>query len=301
MSLSRETLGINCTELTQLSDYARVMSDIAKFGFKHVRVEIPWALVEPTKGRYVLDAVARITKQANALGLVLLPILGVHMPTWAYTAQDFGNFAKRVHAVMGASTYEVMNEPNLHTFNAWGGAAAIVPLVNAAKSNLPGVKIAYAGLAACVTYSGVTITKLWGFIPWPVQFRNLSPEDHLAEALKLGASFDITNYHPYSLSPGFTDEPPTPKQGMIARTSVLRKLGGTRPMWLTEWGFDVRKLGEQVVADRIAAQLELTDPQCERQYLFCWRDYAAHNGNFGVVTAANVERPKIARVVRAVL
>src|SRR6185437_6900490 len=129
------TLGINCTELILLAptDAQRVLADIADFGFKHVRVEIPMALVAPKQGQWVwgpttylgnpVAGVQLLVDTAKAVGIELLPILGVHMPSWSWKP-SFGEFCRQAPQVMNAPAYEIMNETNVAAFseNNWASA-----------------------------------------------------------------------------------------------------------------------------------------------------------------------------------
>jgi hypothetical protein len=300
-------LGINCTELTVIPDAKRVMADMAAFGFRHVRFEVAWQLVQPVKGSWNWDAVRLVRDAAKANGITLLPILGVHMAPWAYTPADFGEFCRRAAIELQAPAYEIGNEPNLQAFNPMGKADPIVPLIRAAFSTIKGVqpaaKIVFPGLAACATYSGFN----WFFWLGPFgPYGNTSPEDFLTAALKLGVGpwFDIMAYHPYSIGPGFDAQPPSAAQVMIAKTPLLRTLLRTKgigvPLWATEWGFDAN-LGAAEVAKRFTVQLPLMNQMCDRSYLFAWRDYVGHGGNYGLVDANNKPRQPLFDTVKAVV
>jgi hypothetical protein len=310
----QDQLGINAVELVLLapSDAKRVLEEIAAFGFKHVRFGVPWLLIEPVKGQQnwgnttyngqTVAGVQLIVSEAKRLGLTLLPILGVHMPAWTWIAKDFGEFCRRAHVTIGAPVYEVMNEPNLHAFNPFANAAPIAPLIVEAKKNIT-AQIAFPGLAAAETYAGWGIQLLFGFIPWPYQYRNASPEDFLRDslALNVGPHFDVMNYHPYALKMDFSLDVPSATQPMIKRSSGLHEMSGKSTIIGTEWGFDIAKIGVPETARRIGIQMPLMHDRFDRHYLFAWRDDARHGGTFGIVDTANKPRKEIADVVKAAL
>lgn len=295
-------LGINCVELTLLqpADQKRVLSDIAAFGFRHVRFGVSMKLVCPSKGAYVWDAVVTARDLARANGIELLPLLPIdslNMPSWAMPA-DFAAFSARAAALLAAPAYEIGNEPNLQTFNAFGNPAPIVPLIQKAWSGIkgaqPAAKVVFPGLAACETF---VARFLW----WSL-YGNLSPEDFLTGALKLGvgAFFDVMAYHPYSIDGQFAQQPPSATQVMIAKTPGLAKMAG-RPLWATEWGFPSNTLTLTECARRFTAQLPLMNVMCERSYFFAWRDDPRHGGNLGIVDANNAPKQPLYGAVKAAL
>lgn len=309
MTVSFDSVGINATELVLLApdDAIGVMIDIAEFGFKHLRVEIPMQLVAPTAGNWVwgpttylgktVAGVQLLVQTAAELGLELLPILGVHMPTWAWKPR-FQEFCSRAHDVLQADAYEIMNETNLAAFseNKWAKGTFLAPLLKQARLSIPApAKIVSGGLAAAVTYTG------WAFTPWPTQFHNDSPEDYLKLVIQQNAPFDIAGYHPYSIKDDLsTYEAPSPTQKMLMKADNVRALAQT-PVWATEWGFHTGPMTATQVAGYIQTQLPFVDLKCERQYLFCWRNYAPHGANYGLVDANNVPRQPIYDVVHSAL
>jgi hypothetical protein len=196
-------LGINCVELTLLqpADVTRVLSDIAAFGFRHVRFGVSMKLVCPSKGRFVWDAVVGARDLARANGIELLPILptdSLNLPSWAAPA-DFGDFCARAATVLAAPGYEVGNEPNLHGFNPFGKAATYAPWLSAAYDGIkraqPAATVIAAGLAAAIDASGFNwFFWLGPFGPWA----NTGPESFLADLVKLvPAKFDAAAYQSY--------------------------------------------------------------------------------------------------------
>lgn len=312
-----DTLGINCVEaiLFDAGTLAKVFGDIAAFGFKHVRCEIPWGLVEPAKGQLNWAPVQRLKAAAAANGLTILPVLGVHNPAWNWTHADFAFYVGQLAELLPLPAYELGNEPNLHSFNAWaavGTPAALLAVgAKAIRDRLPDARILSPGLASSISFTLFLFPGLW-FIPpqFPV-YTNKSPEDFLRETLQKpgGSSFDTVAYHPYAIDSGFVCVTPDKSPFMQARTDAIRgvlKAAGkpTAALWLTEWGFDSAKVSAADVLARFEAQWKMT-PAMQgpggRSYLFCWRDYPGHGGKYGLVNANNVPRQPLYDRVKALL
>lgn len=310
MTLSFDTVGINATELTLLSqaDVNRVLDDIAAYGFTHVRVEIPWQLIQPTQQQWIWGSTTWngasvagadvVITAAKARGLTVLPILGVHMATWAPTdGVAFGEFARRAHERYDLPAYEIMNETNLAAFSTarWSSPSYLVPLLKAASLAIPDAEIVSGGMAAAVTYTGWAFVlgglSWFPWIPWPVQFHNDSPEDYLRGVIQGGGPFNIAGYHPYSIADDLnTDVMPSADQPMIKRCKTVADLT-QKPVWATEYGFDAARMTPADISLRYEVQMPLVDAVCDRQYLFCWRDSPLHGGRlFGLVDANNKPR-----------
>jgi hypothetical protein len=292
------TLGICVSELAILSpvDQKRVLDDVRAFGFTKVRFEVPWVTVQPRKGAWDWALVKNARDIARANGIELLPVLGVHTPSWAWTPVDVGIFATEAAKLLQAPVYEVWNEPNLASFVKDGNALTYVPWLKAAHDAIhatqPGARVVMAGLAAAVDASGFNWAWwLAPFGPW----RNTSPETFLRAAMKANAPFDAVAYHPYSIGPGFDQQTPAPQQVMIARIAAL-KLLSDKPLLLTEWGYDFAKATPTQAAKWFAAQLPL---MVGDSWFYSWRDYGPYR--FGLVDANNVPREPMWSTVKAAL
>ena len=303
-------LGINCTELCILGrdDMLRVVDDIARFGFKDVRVEVPWRLVEQGNNQWTWGStyyaelgitVAGVEATRDALrarGLTMLPVLGVHNPSWTFTPDDVKDFATQAAKVLYAPEYELWNEVNIHNFIPFGDPKVYAPWYTAARAGIksvsPSAKITTAGLAAAKTYTGVTFQ--W----WPpglIWFGNKSPEDFLTGALAAGVKdFDYVGYHPYVLGDDFsTQETPRVDHPMIKRISTVAELTKREPR-LTEWGYDYAKTSPAQAAQWFKLQLPMLAPY--KSYFYCWRDWSAYK--FGLVDANNQPRREIYDAVK---
>lgn len=278
-------LGICISELAILNpiDQRRVLADAAAFGFRRVRFEVPWVVVQPAKAKWDWASVRNAKSIADSLGIELLPVLGVHTPTWKWTPTDVAIFATEAAKILRAPAYEIWNEMNLAGYHKDGNAATYVPWLNAAYDAIhavdPRAKVVMGGLAAAIDAAGFNFFWWIGpFGPW----RNTSPETFLAAAKAFGARFDAAAYHPYSIGPGFDEQPPSTSQVMLARIPTLQATIGERPLMLTEWGFNLDKMTQAVAAQRFLTQLPLMGSD---SYLYSWRHYGSLH--FGLVDAQN--------------
>lgn len=289
------SLGICCSELAIIPDAARVLSDIAAFGFRKVRFEVPWVLVEPTKGKRNWAPIQNVVNLAKSNGIELLPILGVHAPLWSWTAADYGSFCGDAAKVIGSPRYEIWNEPNLAAFLKNGDANTYVPWLKSAytaiKAAQSSAQIVMGGLAAAENASGFN----WAF--WLAPFgwwTNVSPENFFQRALNAGAGqwCDLVGYHPYSIDAAFNPQPPSATQPMIARIPKLAGMS-SKPLLLTEWGYDYNRTTPLTAALWFQTQLPLISGE---SFFYTWRDYGADK--HGLVDGSNNPRQPIYNTVR---
>lgn len=297
------TLGICVSELAilNLSDQRRVLRDIRDFGFRKVRFEVPWVTVQPRKGSWDWSLVTSARDIAREFSIELLPVLGVHVPKWAWTPVDVEVFAREAAKTLNAPIYEVWNEPNLALFHKDGDPKTFAPIQRAAyngiKSVQPGYssKVALAGLAACVDWRGFNFFPWLGPFGW---FRNTSPETFLRGILNASAPFDLVAYHPYAISSGFVHQEPTANQEGIARIAKLQGMVNKPPILLTEWGFDMApgKVTPNTASQWFTKQLALLPGD---SYFYNWRD--GYGQQFGLVDANNVPRQPLYDTVKKAL
>jgi polysaccharide biosynthesis protein PslG len=306
-------LGIGVPEAALLSaaDLEKTFAAAVTAGFKRVRVEIDWLAVQPTKTTWNWAGAVAALQSAQKHGLTILPTLGVHPPSWAYTAADFGAFCGAAAKALGLPEYEIWNEPNLDGFWAGGGGASFAPYQIAAntaiKKALPNAKVFTPGLAAAITYSGWEVTKLWGWLPWIKSFTNSSPVDWLNAYYGVAGargSFDAVCYHPYSLDGAFNPVAPIAGSVMLANTAALQTVMIThsdlKPVIHTEWGFDSAKVPPATAATWFTTQWAILSAQAgvARSYLFSLRDYAGETN--GILDANwNPKQPYYNTVVAA--
>jgi hypothetical protein len=182
----------------------------------NVRLEIPWFLVEPSRGGYDWSRADYIFNSASAHGIVIQPIL-VYTPAWssgAYNAfpvaADFqafvtafmGRYGSRIHAV------EMWNEPDGGQSLASNNPGLYVqdilkPGYQAVKATYPVVSVIEGG---SINDSGVCCSWLSGVL-----------------GAGGGSYFDIAAFHDYG--------------GNYAQVAAAyRGLVGGRPIWLGEYG-----------------------------------------------------------------
>jgi len=186
----------------------------------NIRIEIPWFLVEPSKGGYDWTRADYIFNSATSHGMVIQPIL-VYTPAWdgGYNAfpvaADFQSFVTTFMGRYGGriNAVEMWNEPD-------GGQSLVannpaqyvqdilIPGYNAVKSTHPGVKVIEGG---SINDSGTCCPWLSGIY-----------------AAGGGNYFDIAAFHDYGGNYG---------QIVSAYRGVLSAHGQSgKPIWMGEYG-----------------------------------------------------------------
>ena len=194
----------------------------------NVRLEVPWFLVEPSRGGYDWTRADYIFNHAVSYGLSIQPIF-VYTPSWdgAYNSfpnpADFGAFVANFMGRYGSSisAVEMWNEPD-------GGGSLVandpvsyvkdilIPGYNAVKASHPGVKVIEggsindAGGATCATapYTGC----------WLAGIYNAGG----------GNYFDVAAFHDYGGNYG---------QVVQQYRAILNAhSNSSKPIWLGEYG-----------------------------------------------------------------
>ncbi len=264
--------------------------------------------VEAAQVKYNLAIAAGVSpaKAYKAEQLALGKAYAGLSPAQIALSKQLGTMADAWSAVKAAETPVVAGalQPWLKSVTGLTSAlgpiiAKVAPVIDMSKAGYqaiktvqPDAKILYPGLAAALSYKA---TVFWFF----TVFENKAPEAFLDESLKAGMGpwFDVASYHPYSTGgpDGFQPEPPTVNpadQVMLAKTAKIRASldnngMASKPLWLTEWGFDMAAMSNDEAARRFQVQLPLMEKHA-RSYLYTWRD----NGSFvyGLVDAHNAPR-----------
>ena len=190
-----------------------------QLGVSVVRIEFPWALIEPGNGVYDWSRADAIVNAANAHGVQLQPII-VYTPPWinsdptqAPTASEFSSF---VTALVGRyhnsiHYWEMWNEPNITNYYAAGEQSYVsnilVPGNAAVKAVDPSAKVILGAPA-------------WADFGWLNGIYNMGG----------GNSFDIMAWHDYG----------SPQLVLVdagAVQNVLIQHGqSNKPLWLGEYG-----------------------------------------------------------------
>jgi hypothetical protein len=211
-----------CTTPNPLARIDSEMSLAHQLNVSNVRIEIPWFLVETSRGGYDWTRADYIFNSASAHGVLINPIL-VYTPSWdgAYNsfpvAADFGGFVSQFMGRYGGriTAVEMWNEPDGGQSLAANNVASyvssiLIPGYNAVKQSAhPNVKVIEGG---SINDSGTCCAWLSGIY-------NAGG----------GAYFDIAAYHDYGGN-----------YAQIAaqyRAVINAHLNfGNKPIWLGEFG-----------------------------------------------------------------
>lgn len=265
---------------------AQVLDRLQVAGVTSVRVDVSWAMLQPS-GRSSHDGwgtrqVDRVVAMANERGIRPLMMLWL-TPAWAngstgqrampYRVGDYaalaGWAANRWRGqVIG---WEIWNEPNSHGFLRGADPIAYASLLKAAY---PAIKAA--DPRAVVVTGGVEYNDAG----WLRQMYDAGAK----------GSFDALATHPYQ---GIADLPPDAQDGTkwtLRNVSEVRRLmvergDSAKPIWFTEFGWSthgvsgrvnwIRGVGEQKQADYLAATARLVGtelPYVQRIYWYSDRD-----------------------------
>lgn len=285
--------GINVTEaiLESPANRMRLASEAKALGVTHVRVEIPWVVVQPVNlawpNGYDWAATDDMLKAFVNVGLKVCVVLGVHRAPWqTLTMPDV--FSAMCATVVNRyrwwiDTWEIWNEQNNAAYwssSSWYGlfnsgpkASEYVPYLKAAYQWIhvvqPNAKVLFGGMAANQSY--------WN--PWSGNVSR-DPVDFLNECYAAGAKgyFDGLAYHPYPMDESFAlEQEPTATQPFIAKIAALTKVmadnNDVKPIHLTEWGFGLGT--DELKAARIAKQypIHFMFPGVVSNYLYSLRDW----------------------------
>lgn len=196
---------------------------IHDLGATMLRLEFPWALIEPERGVYDWSRADYIVNSARANGVELQPVL-VHTPAWAAggatptasaapTAADFGAF---VTAVAGrykgqVSYWEMWNEPDdTKYFKATENVYVtriLIPGARAVRAASPDARV-IAGGPASPNVNWIRFLYSFG-----------------AKGL-----FDIMAFHDY------TGGPQILKDAATVQATLAAEGDSTMPVWLGEYG-----------------------------------------------------------------
>jgi hypothetical protein len=255
---------------------ARELPLIAGLGVTILRLEFPWALLEPRRGAYDWRRSDHIVRLARRHKVRLLPVI-VYTPAWAArsridppAARDFARVARAFARRYGrwVDHYELWNEPDLPRY--WSGAQGDY----VRKVLVPGyaaVKRADRGAKVIVGPSSSNPAWLEGLYD-----------------LGGGRSFDVVAYHDYS-----GDRQAV--QGSFAVHGVLAAHGqGRKPVWLGEYGVqepgvdDVRHqaLIRAVLTETAPLALALWYTLRDDHAMTCCPPRAVVSETYGLVTDA---------------
>jgi len=189
-------------------------------GAQVVRVEFPWALIEPRRNRFDWRRADAIVQAARRVHLALQPVL-VYSPPWAApgansppAATAFSGFARALARRYRGRirTYELWNEPDLQRY--WSGTERqyvqriLIPGYRAIRSGDPHARVVLGGPSK-------------------------ADHDWLEGIYRYGGgkAFDIAAFHDYASGPFVISD-----ARVVA--SVLADHGQrAKPIWLGEYGY----------------------------------------------------------------
>ena len=282
-----------------LADLRRDLDLMRALGVTRVRLDLSWARVEGSRGRYDWSQPDRVFNEARQRGIDVLAVIG-YQPDWAqrYDASgrprpvDTAGFVRfaaaaavRYRTQVGA--WEIWNEPNLQRFwVAAPSAAQYADLVNAVSPVLragdPGAPVLVGSMSPANDYAGSTVS--------PMTFlRGIYDRVPLA-------NFDAVSVHPYSYPAMPTG---AEEWNTFFRMNQLRQImasngdAGSR-IWLTEYGAPTGSSSESV-SEQVQASMLVSGIREARNrayagpiYLYSLRDAGTNAGdredNFGIMT-----------------
>lgn len=259
---SATTIGLADSQLYFLSeaDINRQLDEMLGLGVQNVRIQMPWAGIEPAQGVYDWSQIDRVVNAAYARNMGVLGVLNA-TPTWAATPNTppyagapistsaYANFTSQVAQRYAGkvSAYEVWNEPNIGMF--WApepDPAAYTKLLQAAYS-----AIKLADPSATVVGGVLTSTLDFGDFA-------MNPVRYVDEMYAAGAQgyFDALSFHPYQYSTKFSDGlglPESPLNQLNAIRNLMVANGdAAKLIWATEYGLPTSVVTEQQQAEYIS-------------------------------------------------
>lgn len=251
---SPTTVGIADSDTFGMSqaDVDRTMDAIRTSNVRAVRLFIPWAGVEATRGQLDWTAIDKTVNSAATRGLAVVGIVN-STPSWAVApggqplsgrpaspavyADFVGKVASRYAGKISA--LEIWNEPNAVTFySPKPDAAGYVDLLRAAypvvKSIDPSITVIGGVLGSIVDFGDIAV----------------NPVTYTQQMYAAGAKgyFDAFSFHPYHYSLMFSDGVTvanSPVQQLIQIHLIMVANGdGNKRIWSTEYGQPASSGGE---------------------------------------------------------
>jgi len=271
-----------CTTSNPLGRIDTELSLAHQLNVANVRLEIPWFLVEPSKGGYDWTRADYIFNSAASHGVVIQPIL-VYTPAWdgGYNAfpvaADFQAFVAAFMARYGGriNAVEMWNEPD-------GGQSLVAnnPAQYVQSILIPGYKAVKAARPSVSVIEGGSINDSGVCCAWLSGVYNAGG----------GAYFDIAAFHDYG---GNYAQIVSQYQGVInAHISQ-----GNKPVWLGEYGVSDATGSQQSSLIQAAltgtpglAMAQFYTLRDESVYLCCPPAATGEHKLYGVVAADDVTK-----------
>jgi hypothetical protein len=226
------------------------MALVHQLGVQTLRVEFPWALMEPTsQGLYDWRRSDYIVNAADRAGVTLQPVI-VFSPLWeagglsaAPRGADFASFLGALVGRYKSSIHywEMWNEPDLATYFSGSQAQYVSQVL------VPGFQAIHAAdHGATVILGGPSGPK----------------QDWLEAIYTLGGgqSFDIMAFHDYS-GGGQINSDAQAVEGVLQRHDQAAK-----PLWLGEYGIQEASVQDAGQQDLMTSVLTGTNPLAMAQW-----------------------------------
>ncbi|MEU0495632.1 cellulase family glycosylhydrolase [Mycobacterium sp. NPDC006124] len=316
IAASSSTIGLADSQLYFLSaaDINTQLDKMLALGVTNVRIQMPWAGIEPNPNQFDWAQTDLIVNAATQRNMGVLGVLN-STPAWAaapgtppyagapVSNSDYADFAAAVASRYAGkvSAYEVWNEPNIQTF--W----APQPDANAYTALL---KAAYGAIKA----ADPSATVIGGVLTSTLDFGSLAtnPVRFIQEMYAAGAQgyFDALSFHPYQYSTKFSDGlnlPESPLNQLNAIRALMAANGdAAKQVWATEYGLPTSVVTQEQQAAYIADILSAWKSAAGGGPIFIYTTRDAATGsvnpedNFGLYTtdwiaklAANVVKQAI--------
>ena len=248
--------GINDTAVSHPEGAARILDLHQALGARLERIDVPWRLVQPERGRWEWSHVDRLLDPGAGRGMGTIALIS-SVPHWASTRQtvqqclfnttsqrcqrppapdrlgDFQEFLRvLVQRYPSLIAVEVFNEPNLGAYN-WQPQADpeyYATVLRAARDAVHPVRPALS-----VRSGG--LTPLSRSAP----AGSLEPLEFLERMYRAGAhgAMDGIGLHPYPIRMSASDPGTSAYHRLIAEVRATRDRHGDagRPLWVTETGY----------------------------------------------------------------
>ncbi len=258
LAVSASTLGFADSQVFFYNDdqIAQTVQRWVANNIHTVRIGIPWAGVEATKGTFDWTRADRVVAAAAAANISIICAI-TSSPLWAaatgalpphgrpaspdaygvFTAQVAQRYKGRIAA------YEIWNEPNgIIGYRPFPDPAGYTELLKAAYPRIKAVDPSVTVLGG-VLGSG----KTWGAF-------TINPVTFLSKMYAAGAApfFDALSYHPYSYNMKFSDgmyQSDSPLDQLVRlRQTMLANNEGAKTIWVTEFGAPTNRVSETTQA-----------------------------------------------------
>ena len=219
----------------------RELALAAELGARNVRVEFPWPLIEPARGRYDWRRADYIVRAARRRHLPLQPVL-IYTPLWAAPQENdpppVGEFSRFVGAVVRRyratiHEWEFWDEPDLQRY--WNGDQSVY--------------------VQRIVIEGYRAAKAIDRHARVILAASQQPDaGWLRGVYRLGGgdSFDVVSYHDYS------GDRSVLAHASIVRAVLLEQGQGGKPIRLGEYG--LQEAGVNDVRQRALIQAVMTEP-----------------------------------------